>query len=165
MRLLGIVGCVVGLLLLGSLGVHGSTESQDAAAQDIGRLSWIAGSWTMEKGPIRVEELWTAPRAGTMMGVGRTMRGEKTVFYEFLRIEATPEGITYFGAPRGRNPATPFKMVEMTDDRVVFENPQHDYPTRITYWKEPDGGLGAKVEGKRNGHETSESWTFKRSDK
>lgn len=145
------------------LTTHASaSQAPDAKQTDINQLSWLSGAWVMEKGEMRVEEHWTPPRAGTMMGVGRTMRGDKTVFYEFLRIEATPQGIVYFAAPRGRHPATGFKAIEMSDEKVVFENPEHDFPTRISYWKEANGGLGAKIEGKRNGHDASESWSFRR---
>lgn len=30
---------------------------------------------------------------------------------------------------------------------VVFENPKHDFPTRIAYRASADGGLAASVEG------------------
>jgi hypothetical protein len=127
---------------------------------DLTKLSWLSGSWVMEKGATRVEEHWTPVRAGTLMGVGRTMRGEKTVFYEFLRIEVTPDGITYFASPRGRDPATPFRMTEMTDSKVVFENLQHDFPNRVIYQKEKDGTLSARIEGKRNGQDAHEAWSY-----
>ena len=124
------------------------------------RLAWIVGSWAMDAGGTYVEEHWTPARGNTMLATARTTRGGRTVFYEFLRIEQTGQTITYHGAPKGRYPATPFKMIEMSDSKVVFENPQHDFPVRITYWREGADGMGAKVEGKDG--KGAESWTFKR---
>jgi len=39
----------------------------------------------------------------------------------------------------------------MSADEVVFENPQHDFPTRIIYRRNPDGSLLAAIEGDRGG--------------
>ena len=54
-------------------------------------------------------------------------------------------------------------MIEMTDDKIIFENPQHDFPTRVTYWRAGDDGLNARIEGKRNGQPAQENWKYKRS--
>ena len=43
--------------------------------------------------------------------------------------------------------------------RVVFENPTHDFPQRIIYWK--DGAdLRARIEGTQNGKEGSQEWRW-----
>jgi hypothetical protein len=142
---------------------HSSTArqtTQPSMGKGLDQLAWMVGSWSVEQGGTVVEEHWTPTRGNTMLAVGRTTRGERTVFFEFLRIEQTPDGITYHAAPRGRSPATPFKMVEMSEGKVVFENPQHDFPVRITYWREGPDGMGAKTEGKDGAR--PESWVFKR---
>lgn len=149
------------LLLSAAVCTAGWMRQPATRPQDLAQLAWITGSWVMEKGDLRVEEHWTEPRAGTMFGVGRTMKGDRTVFFEFLRIESTPDGIVYFASPRGRAPATPFKAVEIADGKAVFENPDHDFPNRVTYWRAADGSLAARVDGKRNGRDASESWLFR----
>ena len=138
-------------------------STEPSTAKGLDQLAWMVGSWSAENGGTAVEEHWTPARGNTMLAVGRTTRGARTVFYEFLRIEQTPGAITYHAAPKGRSPATPFTMIEMTSDRVVFENPQHDFPVRITYWREGPDGMGAKIEGKDG--QRAESWVFKRADR
>jgi Domain of unknown function (DUF6265) len=54
-------------------------------------------------------------------------------------------------------------VAELGERRVVFANPQHDYPQRIIYRFTPDGSLNARVEGAVKGKTTSEEWTWKRS--
>jgi Domain of unknown function (DUF6265) len=44
-----------------------------------------------------------------------------------------------------------FNSVSVTSDEVVFENLQHDFPKRIAYRRQPDGGMTATVEGPMNG--------------
>jgi hypothetical protein len=95
-----------------------------------------------------------------MFAISRTITAGKTSDFEFLRIEKTSDGITYFAAPKGRNPPTPFKAVRIEDRRVVFENPQHDYPQRVIYWREADGTMHARIEGNERGKEKSSEWTW-----
>lgn len=134
-------------------------------------LAWLAGHWVAAEGfgdargdaaaiPVdRTEEHWTAPAGGTMFGVGRTIRGGRTVFFEFLRIEKMPSGdLTYFAAPQGRFPPTPFKAVEIAPGRVVFENLEHDFPQRIIYTRTGDHTATARVEGNQGGQMRGEEW-------
>src|SRR5262249_15556160 len=89
-----------------------------------------------------------------MLGLHRDVREDRTVEFEFLRIESGPDGITYWASPMGR-PATPFRMSEQSERRVVFANPGHAYPARILYWIAADGALHARsrepARGRRRG--------------
>jgi hypothetical protein len=44
------------------------------APASIARAAWIAGCWVTERGKATIEEQWMAPAAGTMLGMGRTIR-------------------------------------------------------------------------------------------
>ena len=81
--------------------------------------------------------------------------------FEFLRIESDQDGLVYLASPRGR-PATPFRLVESAKARVVFANPQHDFPQRILYWLAEDGLLHARIEGEQRGKPASEEWAWRR---
>ena len=109
-------------------------------------LAFIAGQWQTERGKARIEERWTQPAGGMMLGTGQTVSGERTVEFEFLRIEKRDDGIFYVAQPNGR-PPTDFKLVRLEKQRAVFENLGHDFPQRIIYEKKPDGSLAARVEG------------------
>jgi hypothetical protein len=95
-----------------------------------------------------------------MLGLSRTTRGTGQVFFEFLRIERTPQGIVYLASPGGQ-PATPFALVECAGHRAIFANPQHDHPQRIIYWREDEGSLCARIEGHRDGQVRTSSWTWR----
>jgi hypothetical protein len=56
-------------------------------------------------------------------------------------------------------------MIELSGKKVVFENPQHDFPQRIIYWLEGDNALHAKIEGTYKGQAESEEWVWKRAEK
>lgn len=132
-----------------------------AAPAELSALAWLTGHWTGMQEGVEMEELWLEPKGNTMLALHRDVAKGRTVSFEFLRIEATAAGITYWASPRGR-PATPFRMIEMRDQRVVFENREHDFPQRIIYSLGNDGSLHARIEGIQGGKSLSEEWTWQR---
>ncbi len=123
----------------------------------LSELAWIAGDWqTAPGGRRQIEEHWTGVAGGTMMGVSRTVAGDKTVEFEYLRIEQRADGIYYVAHPKARCPATDFKLTKASATEAVFENPQHDFPKRIIYRKTGDDSLTASIDG----GEGSKAMTF-----
>jgi len=91
------------------------------------------------------------PAGGSMLGVSRTERNDKTVFFEFLRIVEEEDGWSgLIASPAGQETAR-FEMIDFGTDQVVFENPDHDFPQRITYRLTADGKLLGRIEGNVNG--------------
>jgi hypothetical protein len=117
-------------------------------------LSWMTGHWASTVDSVEMEELWSSPGGGMMLGLHRDISKKRTSF-EFIRIEETKDGIVYLAQPGGR-PPTPFKLTESTANRVVFANPEHDFPKRIIYWLH-EGQLCARVEGDG---ESAEQWCW-----
>lgn len=128
---------------------------------DVAALGWMQGSWAGEKDGVLMEEVWTSPRGGALLGLHRDVKGGGLVSWEFLRIQATGEGIFYYASPRSA-PPTSFKLVETGDKRAVFENKAHDFPQRILYWIDARGSLHARIEGPQDGKTVSEEWTWSR---
>lgn len=141
----------------------GFTVSGGTTATDLSELAWMAGNWTGVQDGVEMEELWQAPKGNIMLGLHRDVARGRTASFEFLRIEATKDGITYWASPGGR-PATPFGLVELKNKRVVFENAKHDFPQRIIYWLSDDGALHAKIEGTQGGKPAAAEWTWRRGD-
>ena len=130
-------------LFLASLLLFAPFTPQAPSLTDI---SWISGDWqTAPGGRRQIEEHWTAAAGGSMMGVSRTIAGDKTVEFEYLRIEQRADAIYYVAHPKARCPGTDFKLTRATATEAVFENPQHDFPKRIIYRK-TDEGLTASID-------------------
>jgi hypothetical protein len=141
-----------------------ATLASTLLAADAAPPAWMAGLWTgVDPDGVEMEELWTPAKGGSMLGLHRDVKSGKTESFEFLRVEATADGVTYWASPKGR-PATPFRMVasESVGNRIVFSNPEHAYPTRILYWLSSDGLLHARIEGTLNGKPASEEWAWTR---
>ena len=155
MHALRVAIAVFSLLLIG-FGLRG-----DAAEPNLEGLQWLAGNWTGNQDGLEMEESWLAPKGNTMLGVHRDVKDGRTVSFEFLRIEGTADAVTYWASPRGK-PATPFKAIRLGEKRVVFENTEHDFPSRIIYWLDAKGSLHAKIEGTLKGKPAAEEWTWRR---
>lgn len=107
----------------------------------------MTGTWRMQQGDLLIEEVWTAPAGGTMLGLNRTIRGEETVAFEWLRIEARPRGLVYLAHPGGRMPGTAFELQSSEPGTAVFENLDHDFPQRIAYRRAEPDRLSVDVTG------------------
>lgn len=98
------------------------------------------------------------------MAMSRTMRGDKVVSYEAIRIELDADAVpTYAPKPSGQAEAR-FRLASGSDSdgRFVFENKQHDFPQRIIYQRNTDGGLLARIEGERDGKSRAVDFPMKR---
>lgn len=147
-------------LLAVSPGVAGAAVSSGSQSSIEGMV-WLAGHWIGSTGGVDTEEHWTDPAGGALIGMHKDVKNGKMISFEFLRIIARTDGIYYMASPIGRE-ATPFKLVEQSAGRLVFENPAHDFPNRILYWSDEPGVLHARVEGKEEGVAKSLEWRWER---
>jgi len=130
-------------LILASLILFTNISVENPTLAD---LSWMSGDWqTAPGGRRQIEEHWTTAAGGSMIGVSRTIAGDKTVEFEYLRIEQRADGIFYVAHPKARCPGTDFKLTSASATEAIFENPQHDFPKRIIYRK-TDDGLTASID-------------------
>lgn len=130
------------------------------AAADVGKLSWMAGSWISEKDGVTVRETWLAPMDGAMAGAGQTNRPGRKPFVEHVKITAEPAGATFTAILPGQ-PPTPFVLKPGPDGEAVFENLAHDYPQRVIY-RRCGEDLCAATEGVVKGELKRDEWRYRR---
>ena len=110
----------------------------------IGDLAWLADAWVGTKGSRSIEERWSPPLGGAMLGVSRTVSRGRMSSFEYLRIVERDGGLVYIAQPGGKSP-TEFVLTELTATRAVFDNPRHDYPKRIVYERSGEDDLTATI--------------------
>jgi len=123
-------------------------------------LSWMSGHWVGTSGDVVMEEFWTEPGGGVMVGLHQDVFPDGSSFFEFLRIVTTERGLTYIASPRGTG-TTEFVLVRLDGKSIVFENLEHDFPQRIIYQREGDR-LTARIEGEVGGNLRAKEWTWDR---
>lgn len=123
---------------------------------------FMQGCWERRAGTRVVEEQWMKARAGLMMGMSRTVRGDTVVEYEFLRIMERNGALVYAAQPSGQPPAE-FTSARITESEIVFAHPGHDFPQRIIYRLSPRAdSLFARIEGTTNGRERGVDFRYAR---
>ena len=141
------------------LGLAGAGAEQPTTARaTIAAVAWVADVWVLEAPSISVEERWTQPSGGAMLGLSRTVKGDRMVAFEYLRIVERDGGLVYVAQPNGR-PPTEFVLTAVTETSATFENPTHDFPKMIRYTLRADGKLEARVS---DGGERGQSFVFTR---
>jgi hypothetical protein len=132
-----------------------------AAVADVAQVSWLTGCWTLSSGDRVVEEQWMAPRGGTMLGMGRTVRGDRLIEYEVVVIRTEGERLAYDAHPSGQPPAV-FLSRTLTETAVVFENADHDFPQRVGYERKGEDALLAWIEGTTGGNTRRVEFPYRR---
>jgi hypothetical protein len=136
-------------VILGAAG--GALAAQDGGAKKatIAQVGWLAGSWEAPMGSGTFEEHWTKPAGGSLVGMGRLLMTDRTAMIEFMKITETKDGLV-MGVTQCQpepKPEVPFTCTKADKDECVWENPKHDFPTKITYRREKDGAMTARIEG------------------
>lgn len=109
-------------------------------------LDWLVGAWETA-GDEATREVWRRVSDATMEGHGATRDGGEWKVFESLRL-LQMGGEIFFVAKTPGNPApVAFKLAHCTARSARFDNPGHDFPTRIDYRRREDGGMSAEVRG------------------
>jgi len=130
-------------------------------SDSITKLTWLAGCWELKAGARLVEEQWTSPRGGLMLGASRTVRNDSLVEFEQVRIEQRRQALVYVASP-SRQATAEFTATSSSDSAVVFENPAHDFPKKIFYRRQGGDSLVAGIEGPRAGTTRTINYPYRR---
>jgi hypothetical protein len=126
----------------------------------LNQLAWLSGCWEGRQGESLLEEHWSKPEGESMLGFGRTIKNNKTVFYMFLQIRQGSEGLNYIEQVDGKQPVQ-FRLTNQDPERLTFENPANDFPKKVTYQRQ---GLMllTTIEGIQKEKQVREEFLFKR---
>jgi hypothetical protein len=148
----------------------GSEHSVPAAAAvvtptSINDFKWLNGWWQSSTPEGVVFEQWTVA-GDALTGKGGFIKGTDTMVAETILLETAGKDIMYIPTVRGQNndQPVPFKLSYASADSFVFENPEHDFPSVISYRKLSGNALRARISGKINGEEQAESFELNRVD-
>lgn len=92
----------------------------------------FAGDWYNAQS--NVWESWKID-GNTLAGSAFSLQDKDTILYEKLKIFKQDSFIFYEATVLNQNEGKPvkFKLASFNDQKIVFENPDHDFPKKITY--------------------------------
>ncbi len=139
-----------------------TTTSALADPVRVTQFNWLSGCWAFATDTGRYEEIWTAPSGNSMLGVSRRLENGYTREYEYMRIVTSGGGGFDFIARPKDSEETSFNASSFSDKKVVFENPDHDFPQKITYELVAPDQVHARIEGPSKGHTMTLNFPLKR---
>ena len=104
-------------------------------SENFKKLNWLVGTWnrTNTKAGRSGLEQWIKIGQQELLGTGVNMRDADTVFVEKLRIIVKDDYIAYVADVPENKKLVYFKLTEITKTGFVCENPDHDFPKKISY--------------------------------
>jgi hypothetical protein len=125
----------------------------------------LDGRWTFMRGDATQYEEWKIQGAQELQGIGYTLRGKDTIFKEIMHLHDVEGVMTYEvrDPKQNNNESVPFALTSESKNTLIFENPKHDFPTRIVYVLQSANDLVAYVEGDIDGKHERIDFVFHKS--
>src|SRR4030095_12760319 len=134
----------------------------------LGELSGIAGDWKMSgsEDPDHdfLLESWTKVNDTLYAGKSyEVIKGDSTLT-ETIQLVATNGEIFYISTVSNQNnqQPVPFKLIKKEGNTFIFENPEHDFPTTISYELKNDQEMNASIAGTIKGELRSMEFYYKK---
>lgn len=109
------------------------------AKPNLGEFAWLAGRWQGTWGPRVAQQVWTAPKAGVMMGTFQLAENDKTLVLELFTVVDGPDGVKFRlrhftpSLVAWEKPGPTVLDLSSADAKsIVFENPVDGQPKRTT---------------------------------
>ena len=162
--------CVL-LTASAEMGARQTETRTPAAKATVDQLAWVTGAWTGMLGDRTVEQHWSAPLAGSIIAMYRSIQKGRPTLYELLAIEQEGEGVVlrikHFTPGAGlvgreaKEESIDHALVKVGDRTAVFEG-LGSTPTRVTFNSPDPGSLDITVEGHRDGKWVAREFKYKR---
>ena len=130
----------------------------------IEKANWFIGDWENVSDEGSFREIWTKKNDSIYSGLSIVVIEQDTVFYENVSLEQQNDSVFYNVSVKGQNKeqAVSFYLTSSDNDKLVFENPNHDYPSKITYSKVSKDSIVAEIFGLKDGKKITESFPMSR---
>lgn len=146
------------------------TLALPAAAGDLADLAWIAGTWSGEMDGSTIEEQWSAPAGGAMMGMFRWVKGGKVLIYEFLLLESDPAGVTlrfrHFEPGligwEEKNAPLVLKPIAGGPGEAAFEGGEPGNPLKLVYRRTGDRTMTVVLERLKDGAKKVQEFRYQK---
>jgi hypothetical protein len=142
-----------------------SCKKETAAHNDkMKAAEWLIGNWEnkMEQGTL--SESWEKANDSTFNGKSYFIKNKDTLNNETIVLTQKGSELFYIPVVKGQNNNEPvmFKMTKADTRQLVFENPKHDFPQKITYTKITSDSIVAAISGVVNGKTEGETYPMKK---
>jgi len=131
---------------------------------DLKKAEWMLGTWENRTDRGSVYEHWEEKNPHEFAGKSYMLRDGDTVVFETIRLVEEDGGLVYIPMVGDQNEGLPVRFGSklITDQKMVFENKEHDFPQEISYHRVSGDSLVAQIRGLRNGAEDERVFPMRR---
>lgn len=148
---------VFSVLVLAMFAVSSMAQTKSSLAD----FSWLSGCWEGRQRNAVIEEIWSKPGGLSMLGLGRTVKSNRTTSFEFMQLREENGSVVFLPQPQGGTRLR-FPLKESVGEKATFENKEHDFPQRVIYERKGKGLLLASIEGTFRGKQEREEFLMKK---
>ncbi len=137
-----------------------SCEQKTTKYKELEKANWFLGKWEYITPFKSFTEEWKKENDSLFLSECFLVKEKDTIYAETIRLEQIKNELFYIITITNQNYNKPvtFKLTSSTSDYLVFENPTHDFPKKITYKLVNKDSLYAEI----SGVDKSEGFPFKR---
>jgi hypothetical protein len=142
------------------------------AKATVEQLAWVTGAWTGKLGERTIEQHWSAPLAGSIIAMYRSIQANRPTLYELLAMEQDGEGVVlrikHFAPGAGlvgqeaKDESVNNTLIQLDGRMAVFEGGTASSPTRITFTSPDSDTLNITVGRQRDGKPVSTEFKYTR---
>lgn len=130
--------------------------SPDNKATELNQLEkshWLIGKWENKTIEGESAEIWRKENDSTYTAISYFVAENDTISNEKIRLEQRAGQLYYIPLVSGQNKNQPvrFTLTTLSDKQMIFENPEHDFPQKITYTLVTPDSLYAEISGQKKG--------------
>lgn len=129
----------------------------------ISDFAWLQGKWVGTTDGTDFFEVWQPASGKLMTGKGIGVSDADTLFSEKIQIEQRADELFYTASVSENAGPVDFKFTGYMDDSIIFENPQHDFPQRVIYYRLPNDKLYVCIDGKDKNAYSKIEFSFQKS--
>lgn len=152
------------LLVVASIILAHTSSYAQQKSNPIAQAKWLIGSWKNKSAKTLDIETWKKLNDSTFLGRSYSLAGTDTISSEHIRIEQHDGKLYYIPTVKNQNngKAVTFALTSSDNKHLVFENPEHDFPQKITYTQITKDSLVAEISGVWKGKQKAIQFPMKR---
>lgn len=112
---------------------------------------WLVGEWKNESKEGIVTENWSKTNDSTLIAGSFFIKEKDTLHFENIVLREKDGELVYETIIQGQNNDKPiiFPLLSETENELVFENLQNDYPQKIKYQRNSKSAITITISGKQ----------------
>jgi hypothetical protein len=126
---------------------------------------WLLGKWENNSDGGNLSETWEKVNDSIFIGESYFVKGKDTLHSEKIQMKQKGDNLFYIATVKGQNNGKPVTFIhnDTIVKQLVFENPKHDFPQKISYSQITKDSIVIEISGIQQGKPSSERFSMKKS--